>query len=191
MRVISGASRGFRLTAPSGRETRPTSDRVKEALFSVLESYGAIQDTRVLDIFSGSGALAIEALSRGASDATMIEKSRNATETIRKNLKHTGMEARTTLLSGDFSQMLALLARKKESFNLVIIDPPYAAGFHQKAIELSCGLMTQDAILVAETASRDELPERILSLHRFTRKIYGDTALDFYRKDGDICLTAE
>ncbi len=180
MRVISGVAGGLKLFAPAGRETRPTSDRVKEALFSILESCNAISEAKVLDIFSGSGALAIEALSRGASEVTMIDRSRQATEAVKKNLLKTGFNGQATVICADYLHSLERLARSGNQFDLVIIDPPYSDGIHLRAMELASPLLKPDGLLVAEASSRMPLPVRTSRLYRSDRRIYGDTSLEFF-----------
>ena len=180
MRVISGSAGGLRLVTPSGTETRPTSDRVKEALFSILESAGILPGARVLDIFAGSGALGIEALSRGAAYAVMVDKSRQATVAIKSNLLHTGLTDRATVFCQDIFKSVEGLLKQGDSFDLVMLDPPYAAGIHQKAIEMAASLLKPEGMLVAESSSRLVLPEKINLLRRLSRRVYGDTALELF-----------
>jgi len=181
VRVIAGKARGMRLTAPRGTTTRPTSDRVKEALFSLLDSAGRLDGMRVLDLFAGSGSLGIEALSRGAEQVTFIEKDRHALESLRLNLGHTGFSDRAEVLPFDCLQALERLVRQKVCFDLILLDPPYQAGLHQKVIELAgSALLAADGLVVAEAAARTPLPERIGPCNRSDRRIYGDTALELY-----------
>jgi 16S rRNA (guanine966-N2)-methyltransferase len=119
MRVVAGSARGRKLAAPPGAGTRPTSDRVREAVFSMLASLDAVADRAVVDLFAGSGALGIEALSRGATHATFVENDRRALEVIEANLKATGLEAQATVVRGDATTFTAVA-------DLVLADPPYA-----------------------------------------------------------------
>lgn len=184
MRVIAGQARGMRLTAPGGTTTRPTSDRIKEALFSILESANHVEDADVLDLFAGSGALGIEALSRGAKKVVFVEKNRAAIEVLERNLIHTKLKNQAQVFQMDSSQAIERLARHKERFSLVLLDPPYQAGFYLKIIELvSSTVLTQEGLLVAETATRAPLPERIGQCIRIDRRHYGDTALEFYQME--------
>jgi 16S rRNA (guanine(966)-N(2))-methyltransferase RsmD len=184
VRVIAGQARGMRLTAPGGTTTRPTSDRIKEALFSILESANHIEDADVLDLFAGSGALGIEALSRGAKKVVFVEKNRAAIEVLERNLIHTKLKNQAQVFQMDSSQAIERLARHKERFSLVLLDPPYQAGFYLKIIELvSSTVLTQEGLLVAETATRAPLPERIGQCIRIDRRHYGDTALEFYQME--------
>jgi 16S rRNA (guanine(966)-N(2))-methyltransferase RsmD len=181
VRVIAGEARGMRLSAPRGTTTRPTTDRVKEALFSLLDSARRLDGARVLDLFAGSGALGIEALSRGAEHVVFIEKNRQALISLQQNLLHTRFSDRAEIHPFDCLQALERLARHTTQFDLVLLDPPYQAGLHQKAIELvGATLLAADGLLVAETAARMPLPERIGPCIRTDRRIYGDTALELY-----------
>jgi 16S rRNA (guanine966-N2)-methyltransferase len=186
VRVIAGEARGMRLTAPRGTTTRPTSDRVKEALFSLLDSAHRLQGVRVLDLFAGSGALGIEALSRGATHVVFIEKNRQALDSLRLNLAHTRFTDRSEVLPFDCIQALERLARQKIRFDLVLLDPPYQAGLHEKVIELvGNALLATDGLVVAEAAARTPLPEKIGPCSRSDQRIYGDTALELYTMEQD------
>jgi 16S rRNA (guanine966-N2)-methyltransferase len=118
MRVVSGTAKGRRLAAPAGRATRPTSDRVREAVFSMLVSLDAIEGATVVDLFAGSGALGIEALSRGAAHVTFVETDREALEVIRANLQTTGLADRATVTRGDAAAFAG-------SVDVAFVDPPY------------------------------------------------------------------
>lgn len=130
MRVVSGTAGGLRLVAPEGAETRPTSDRVREATFNALGSLGVITGARVLDLFAGSGAMGIEALSRGAAHATFVERDRAALRAISENLRRTGFDAQATVIAGDAYSFAAAAAAAPEadsdSYDIAICDPPYA-----------------------------------------------------------------
>jgi len=171
----------MRLTAPRGIATRPTSDRVKEALFSILDSANQLVGVHVLDLFAGSGSLGIEALSRGAAHATFVEKSGPALESIRQNLNHTRLTDRANLLNMDVRQALERLTRNATRFDLILMDPPYQADSYLEVINrIEKNLLAKGGILAAEAATRTPLPTHIGSLSRFDRRIYGDTALEFY-----------
>jgi len=124
MRVVAGTAKGHRLRAPKGPDTRPTSDRVKEALFSSLQAH--VPDAQVLDLFAGSGALGIEALSRGAAAATFVESDRRARTAIDANLTATHLADRATVFGRDVRATLSALAGRGARFDLVLVDPPYA-----------------------------------------------------------------
>lgn len=123
MRVVAGTAKGRRLHAPAGRDTRPTSDRVREAVFSTLDSMGVVRDARVVDLFAGTGALGIEALSRGAGHATFVDDASAAIRTITANLEATGLAARAAVHRADAVRWLASNAVR---FDVALADPPYA-----------------------------------------------------------------
>jgi 16S rRNA (guanine966-N2)-methyltransferase len=178
VRIIAGDFRGHPLVAPRGRATRPTSDRVREALFSIL---GDVADLDVLDLFAGSGALGLEALSRGARHATFVETAHAAVQAIRANVEALDVRARTRLVAGDVRRAL----REVGGIGLVFLDPPYASA--ETAAVLAdldaADVLLDGAWIVLEHAARTEPPpgtaRRTL---RFTRT-YGDTALTFYRHE--------
>jgi 16S rRNA (guanine966-N2)-methyltransferase len=124
MRVVAGSARGRRLVAPEGRDTRPTGDRVRQALFNALTSLDAVAGARVLDLYAGSGALGIEALSRGAAHATFVERSSVALAAIRANLATTGLGGQATVVQADALSWPPL----REAVDLALVDPPYAFG---------------------------------------------------------------
>jgi 16S rRNA (guanine(966)-N(2))-methyltransferase RsmD len=174
MRVISGAYGGRELVAPKGRATRPTSDRVREALFSILGDLGG---ERVLDLFAGSGALAIEALSRGAGEATLVDSSRAAAEAIRRNLGTLGIEAelvRRPVLS--FLRQAREMARQ---YDLIFIDPPYrlASTLGRELTVALAPVLTADARVVAESDRRSPLQ---LELELLDLRRYGDTLIHIH-----------
>ena len=123
MRVVAGEAGGRFLVAPEGTTTRPTSDRVRESVFNMLFSLGATEDSRVLDLYAGSGALGIEALSRGAKSCVFVERDRSAIEAIHENLETLGFEDRATVVQTD---VFTWVERNDEAFDLVLADPPYA-----------------------------------------------------------------
>jgi 16S rRNA (guanine966-N2)-methyltransferase len=122
MRVVAGSARGRRLRTPAGLDVRPTTDRVREATFNALGSLDVVRDARVLDLFAGSGALGIEALSRGAAHVTFVDSSRDAIAAVRANLAACGLEERATVLRSDAAAHLAVA----EPVDLALLDPPYA-----------------------------------------------------------------
>jgi 16S rRNA (guanine966-N2)-methyltransferase len=123
MRIVAGQARGRRLVSPSGTEVRPTGDRVREAVFNALGSLGVVHGARVLDLFAGSGALGIEALSRGAAHTTFVDSSRASLDAVRRNLVTCGLEDRATVVR---AQALGWLRSDADEFDLVLLDPPYA-----------------------------------------------------------------
>ncbi|HYC00231.1 MAG TPA: 16S rRNA (guanine(966)-N(2))-methyltransferase RsmD [Candidatus Limnocylindrales bacterium] len=186
MRVIGGTLGGRRLVAAQGRDTRPTTDRVREALFSRLESRYGLSGARVLDVFAGTGALAIEALSRGAASAVCIENDRNALAALRRNLDALGLRDRVKVVAADFRDALAAEARGGASFEGVLLDPPYAQGMAAAGLALldSLGLVAPTGWVVAEVGRRENAPERVGSLTRQREDVYGDTKLALYERPG-------
>lgn len=152
MRVIAGSRRSIPLKAPKGIDTRPTQDRTKETLFNVLNN--DLYDCTFLDIFSGSGGIAIEALSRGASKAYLIEKDRNAIKCIKENLKFTHFEENAVLLETDVYAALSKL-KKEGVFDIIFMDPPYNSGFEKPVIDaiVKNNLANENTIIVIEAAT--------------------------------------
>lgn len=183
MRVIAGTSRGRRLTAFEGNNVRPTPDRVREALFSILQSHlGSFAELRVLDLFAGSGALAIEALSRGAASASLVEKDRASEKIIRSNLASCRMTDQSILIIKDALQ--ALSDFDKNSFDLIFLDPPYAQGLAEQALVEIANLeiLSRDGVICAETGVKEVLPESVDKLQRIKQRRYGSIMLNFYTR---------
>lgn len=181
MRVIGGAARGRSLRSLPGRDIRPTADRVREALFNILQA--EVAGGRFLDLFAGTGAVGIEALSRGAAAATFVEQRRRHAALIRRNLEACGLSGRARVLEGD---VLALLRRApvgEEPYGLVFLDPPYqASDLRRAALQAlpGSGLLAPGARIVAECPSRGpRTAVQNLTLERVAR--YGEAALYLYR----------
>lgn len=174
MRVIAGTHGGRRLKAPPGRGTRPTSDRVREAVFSML---GELTETRVLDLFAGTGALGIEALSRGAAKAVFVERDAAAAKVLTENLTALGLPSEGfELRRGDALTALRTAAERGEFYDLVLIDPPYgdAARLGPRLSALLPPLLAPDARVVTESDRREQLR---LDLPIVTERRYGDTSI--------------
>lgn len=146
MRVIAGTARGTRLSAPKGTDIRPTSDRAKEAIFNSLRSRSAIEEAEVLDLFAGTGALGIEALSRGAKKATFVDKSPESLELVRENLKKSGFEKKAETVNED---SVNWLQKSSKPSDLVLLDPPY--GFEDWPELLDALSQKQPGIVVIES----------------------------------------
>ncbi len=155
MRIITGSARGVRLKTLEGKDTRPTAERVKEAIFSSLQS--EIEGRRVLDLFGGSGQMGLEALSRGATHAVLLDASRDAVSVIRENLVRTRLGERATVLCTD--ALAYLRAFSAEPFHLVFLDPPYAAGLIPSCLAalLARGTLAAGAFVVCETADAGDV----------------------------------
>ncbi|HUT51783.1 MAG TPA: 16S rRNA (guanine(966)-N(2))-methyltransferase RsmD [bacterium] len=184
MRVTSGNNKGRRLKTRTGNQTRPTSDRVRAAIFDILplDISGAV----VLDLYSGSGAMGIEALSRGAGQALFVDSSRDSIRVIRENLELMGLGDRCRLMNKRAAPALRLLGAEGSRFDLVFLDPPYPSGEAKKALELLAGLdvLTDEAIVVAEHDVDHELGASFGPLARVARREYGRTVISFYEKRG-------
>lgn len=179
MRIVGGAYGGRLLTAPPGRETRPTSDRVREALFSILEARageetGVLAGARVLDLFAGSGALGLEALSRGAASAVFVDSAQAAVEAVRANLAALGLDA--PVHRRDAPAALRDAALRGDAYDLVFLDPPYrpAAGLAAQLCEALPAVLAPGARVVAESDRRAPLA---LGLAVHDERRYGDTLI--------------
>jgi len=180
--MIAGRFRGQGILAPRGLSTRPTSDRVREALFSIL---GDVAGLDVLDLFAGSGALGLEALSRGARSAVFVDQARAAIAAVTDNVATLGVGEEATVRAAEAGAALRALGREGRAFGLVFLDPPYASAEAGALLSelLAQRLLTPGAWIVLEHASRGDAPAPAGLELRFVRT-YGDTALTFYRWPG-------
>lgn len=185
MRVIGGHDRGRRLRAPRGPRTRPTADRVRETLFDVLGP--AVAGARVLDLFAGTGAVGIEALSRGAARVVLVERDQSALRALRANLAALGApRAAARVMAGDVLHVLPELGAQEGPFDFVFVDPPYATTLAGRTLEaLVAARVCRDGTeVVVQHSTRTVLPSvHGLSAHRRPRR-FGDTALTFLRAEG-------
>ena len=179
MRVITGSARGVQLKTPEGLQTRPTADRVKEALFSIIQF--EIPCARVLDLFGGTGQLGIEALSRGAKSAVFVDESEKACTLIRENLKRTKLSENGKVIRSDYMQYLQ---NCRETFDIVFLDPPYAEVFLENALNklTEIDILQSGGIIVAERPVGKELPWEFEGFQRSKDYKYGQTLLTIYRK---------
>ncbi|MFH1690444.1 MAG: 16S rRNA (guanine(966)-N(2))-methyltransferase RsmD [Candidatus Eisenbacteria bacterium] len=179
MRVIAGRLRGSVIRVPAGGAVRPTYDRVRESVFSIIEPH--LDGASVLDLFAGSGSLGIESLSRGATFATFVEKDRRVLDVIRENVERLGLAEQCRLIRGDAP---AALERGVPGgpFDIVFVDPPYSSGLAARTLELlaSSPVLAAEALVVVERASTDTPQERAGRLGLFRSGKYGSTAVDFY-----------
>ena len=153
MRIITGKAKGIALKTLAGDNTRPTAERVKEAVFSMLQF--DIEDRTVLDLFSGSGQMGLEALSRGASHATMVDKSKDAIKIIEENAKKARLLDCADIFQSDYLDFIKRNIGKK--FDIIILDPPYAKGFYIPALRamLNCNMIKQSSIIVCESGAEE------------------------------------
>ena len=179
MRVITGKAKGVSLKTPQGMLTRPTSDRVKEALFSIINF--ELPGAQVLDLFGGTGQLGIEALSRGARSAVFVDMREDACNLIRENLKRTKLESTARVVRSDY---LEYLKRCREKFDIIFLDPPYAEVFLENALKCltEIDILQSGGIIVAERPLGKELPWEFEGYSRSKDYKYGNTLLTIYRK---------
>jgi len=181
VRIVAGTLGGRRLAAPPGRATRPTSDKVREAIFAVLGPPPA--DSHVLDLFAGSGAMAIEALSRGCQAATLLDTAKGALATIRANVRALGVAERTTVLACDALAFLRA-SHRGPPWTWVFLDPPYSSHLGTEALArlgAEAVQLTHDAVVIVEHDRRHDPPITAGNLVRTDQRRYGDTVVSFYR----------
>lgn len=177
MRVITGSARGRRLITLEGDDVRPTTDRVKEALFSIVQF--ELEGRRVLDLFAGSGQLGIEALSRGAASAVFVDRSKKAAQVIKSNLASTGFTNNASLVCGD---SLAFLKTCPSSFDLAFLDPPYSTGLLQQALENVWRVMAPGGAIICEAPYGEQMPQESGSFSLVKTYKYGKVCLFLYRQ---------
>jgi 16S rRNA (guanine966-N2)-methyltransferase len=180
MRIIAGSHKGARIFAPKGRETRPTGDRVREAAFNLIGP-GYVEEANVLDLFAGSGAMGLEALSRGAAHATFVESERDACRTINRNLDKLGLEG-ATVLCQDALTALRADARGGTRYDLVLVDPPYQrfSSLQNALIQHLPEILAPNGLLLVETAAAEE-PD--LPLAKRTSRRYGAARLTLFEHE--------
>ncbi|MCM1022754.1 MAG: 16S rRNA (guanine(966)-N(2))-methyltransferase RsmD [Prevotella sp.] len=176
MRVITGSARGRRLAAPAGMDVRPTSDKVKEAVFSIVQF--DLAGSVILDLFAGSGQLGIEALSRGAKSCVFVDSSRISLETAKENIAASGFRSEATVMNSDAEQYLRMC---RQTFDIAFIDPPYKKGLIEKVMPLLCGHMSGRGIAVCEHEKGLVLPESFGTMVRGKTYRYSKTEVTIYR----------
>lgn len=178
MRVITGKARGVSLKTPEGLLTRPTAERVKEALFSAIQF--DLPNARVLDLFAGTGQLGIEALSRGAREAVFVDARREACGLVRENLRRTGLDKQAQVVQSDY---LAYLNRREKPFDIVFLDPPYGEVFLETALKVisEIDILANSGIIVTERPVGKTLLCDFPSLQRSRDYKYGKTVITLFR----------
>lgn len=181
MRIVGGTHSGRVLRAPAGAATRPTSEKVREALFNILgNTLGSLEGEHVLDLFAGSGGLGIEALSRGAAHATFVDSAKPALACVRQNLRELGLEARATVVSGDAVTQAARLVPTRP-WKLVFVDPPYRSDLATRVVAaLPPANLAPGAVIVIEHDRHNAPPDALGSLLRTDQRRYGDTLISFF-----------
>lgn len=180
MRVITGKARGVALKTPDGMATRPTAERVKEALFSTIQF--DIPTAKVLDLFAGTGQLGIEALSRGAGSAVFVDAREDACKLVRENLRRTRLEEAARVVRSDYA---VFLKNCKDSFDIIFLDPPYGEKFLENALKMitEIDILQSGGIIVCERPFGKELPWEYPGFTRSKDYKYGKTLITIYRKD--------
>lgn len=183
MRVIGGNARGRHLKVPKGEPVRPTAAKVKESLFNILAH--DLSGAKVLDLFAGTGNLSIEALSRGAAEAMLVDSSVQSGKAIRENLRRLGLTDRTRVWITPVTRAVRLLARRGETFDTIFLDPPYENNWVGATLKLIArgGLLRQTGVLIAEHSIREQLEPRYDSLVLYDRRRYGSTLLSFFHRE--------
>ena len=181
MRVISGKVRGLKLDTPKNDDVRPTTDRVKESLFNIINPY--VIDSNVLDLFAGTGSLGIECLSRGALSATVVDVSKDSINIVKSNVKKARVENESTILNLDFKTAIDRLNVQNKKFDIIFMDPPYYKNMFIDALSNidNSDLLSEDGIIVVEHDTKDKFIDKIGRLEKSKEKKYGNTTLTFYK----------
>ena len=183
MRVIAGLAKGRHLKSPVGLTTRPTTDRIKESLFSIISPY--LPGSYVIDLFSGTGNLGIEALSRGAEKAVFVDNNRSSIRVIHDNIEITGFNNKSKVFHQEALKAIGELGQLEQKYDIVFMDPPYLKGLIipcVEAIEVE-GLLSPDGLIVIEHDSKDVLPEKFTRLIRIKNRKYGNTTISIYSEE--------
>jgi 16S rRNA (guanine966-N2)-methyltransferase len=181
VRVVSGSAKGRPLKSVPGSGTRPTTDKVKEAVFSMIGPY--FEGGAALDLFAGTGGLGIEALSRGMESAVFVDMEPKSIDTVRVNLKATGLESRAEVYRNDAGRALSAMEKRGRSFDLVFLDPPYRMKHGDELMSTLAdkGLLRDEAIIVLEHESAYAYPEDITGFIRLRQAVYGETTISIYQ----------
>lgn len=183
MRIITGEYKGRRLRGPEDNSVRPTADKVKEALFSIIAD--KLWGSRVLDLFAGTGSLGLEALSRGAESCLFGDNSRESLKIIKSNIEMCGAGQKAEVMAGDYRKVLM---NAKGQFDIIFLDPPYGKGFLEKSITLigEEGLLKEGGLIIAEHRKEEELPETVQGFYREKERKYGIVKLSIYVHEKDL-----
>lgn len=180
MRIITGTARGRKLRELPGMETRPTTDKVKESIFNIVQF--DLEGRKILDLFGGTGQLGIEALSRGAASCTFVELRKDAAAIIKENLKMTALNERANVIQGD---SISFLSGCREKYDLIFLDPPYTSELLEKAIEVvaAIDILSENGIMVCESAADKVLPALQAPYQKGREYRYGKIKITLYRRE--------
>jgi len=179
MRIVAGSARGRALKGPRSAAIRPTADRVRESIFKILGQW--LDGQRVLDLYAGTGALGLEAISRGAARAVLVDSGKEAVSLCRQNAQDLGFEERVAVMAMPVERAVEALARAGERFDLVFADPPYAAEVTTRTLERVEPLLAPGGVCVVEHDKREAVPESVGRLGRTDARAFGDTRVAFFR----------
>lgn len=177
MRIIAGDYKGRRLYSPLDDDIRPTTDKVKEAIFSIIQEY--IDEAICIDLFAGSGNLGLEALSRGAKYCYFCDASRKSLELVKKNIQYCKAENKSEIIAGDYTKTLCKINRKAD---IIFLDPPYKNGLMQGCFEKirENDVLSEDGIIIAEHGHYEELPDELFGYEKIKEKKYGSIVISIY-----------
>lgn len=180
MRIITGDFKGRRLEMPENNNIRPTTEKVKEAIFSIIA--GNLEDAVCVDLFAGTGNLGLEALSRGAEKCYFGDNSRESLALIKRNIEMCRAEEWSVVIPGDFEKILTRLGEKEEKIDIFFLDPPYKKGLYERCFELirEYNLLAGEGIIIAEHNIRDVLPEELDGFVKIKERTYGTVAISIY-----------
>ena len=180
MRIITGDFKGRRLEMPENNNIRPTTEKVKEAIFSIIA--GNLEDAVCVDLFAGTGNLGLEALSRGAEKCYFADNSRESLDLIKRNIAMCKAEEWSTVIPGDFEKALTRLGERGEKIDIFFLDPPYKKGLYERCFELirEFDLLAEEGIIIAEHNVRDKLAEDLSGFEIIKERSYGTVAISIY-----------
>lgn len=186
LRIIAGEWKGKPLKPVKGIKTRPTTDRVKESVFNIIQSY--IPDSFVLDLFSGTGNMGLEALSRGANRAIFVEKSRGAAAVLKENCASLRYTDKVDIFVNDVFTTIPYLGRKGHGFNIIFADPPYSKEIEPLLLGAisKANILNNNGVFIIEHASKDVLPSSLDTLKKVDYRKYGNTSISIYEKDDEL-----
>lgn len=181
MRIIAGTLKNRRIKSREGRETRPTLERIKEAIFSIIGE--KVVNAKFLDFYSGTGNVTFEALSRGAERAIMIEENKEALKVIIENVNHLGVENKCRAYKNDVFRAAEILARKNEKFDIIFLDPPYKENISTRTIEKISdeNLLEKDGIIISEHSNYEKMSDKIGNFVKYDERDYNKKIVSFYR----------